>query len=736
MARVGRYHAGVPIPWERPHLVKLGAVPGPAIVSRPVPEPSASSRPLLRSPPWSRLPYLTPRPLPRVAVAAHAFTLVAALSVWAYLDRNLWFFGDEWDFLTRRGLHGAYFSIWAPHNEHWSVLPILLWRAMYSLEHLSSYWPYVIPLLLAHVVVVHLVWRRCLREGADVWVATMLALLLALLGTGSENLTWAFQIGFVSSLLFGLLAMEVAEGPARPRAPRLTAPLARDVTVAALSLAALMCSTVGLATTLALGFVLLSRNGWRRAVRALGAPLGAFVTWFALAGHNGLKDTGDQLSASVLAKVPEFVSSNLSQALGHAAGWGSGGTALAVVLSGWLLWRSPSLFRAHPAVLGAAVAAVAFYVLAALGRDRISATMSPSRYAYVGAALLVPAIALLMSAAISAPGRLGAGGRPATGLVRAPASGPAVEPGPAVAVDAAARRERGAVRRAADRRQVPGLVRAVLVVLVVAATASNVVSGVRFARSRTVYVRGLENEIVTSGALLQAPAQLARAIDTYPIWASGFAAGYLTPAMLADLYRERLLPRARPALMTAGELLNDESWLDLTGRRRPMFEGRFQLLGAAGLTVSRTGSGGLGGSRGGAVRRAGGSGARPKALVGWPPGPGTCALARPYGRYLVRRFPTSLRFGLAETARSGALWVSLGPAGGLLLVYLARPWGLDGFPGGVALEGQQVRVPAGGGIWLNDSVPAHDLVVQLPAAAPAEVCALSLGAPRGPGSVV
>ena len=89
----------------------------------------------------------------------------AAFGVWAYLDRNLWFFGDEWDFLTRRGLHGASFSIWAPHNEHWSVLPILLWRAIYSLAHLSTYWPYLVPLLLAHVAVVHLVWRRSCGMG-------------------------------------------------------------------------------------------------------------------------------------------------------------------------------------------------------------------------------------------------------------------------------------------------------------------------------------------------------------------------------------------------------------------------------------------------------------------------------------------------------------------------------------------------------------------------------------------
>ena len=248
------------------------------------------------------------------------------------------------------------------------------------------------------------------------------------------------------------------------------------------------------------------------------------------------------------------MTSNLSQALGHVAGRGSVGAPLAIVVLVWLLWRSPGLFRRHPGALGGAAAAVLFYVLAAVGRDRIGATVSPSRYAYVGAALLLPALALLMSGVIAAVARY-------------------------------------AVPTAFSGWRLDAAARAVLVSLVVAATVSNAVAGVSFARSRTVYVRGLENEIVTTGALLQSPVQLARAIDPYPIWASGFAAGYLTPGLLAHLYREGLLPRARPGLMTASELLNDESWLDLTGKRSLPFNGRFRLLGAVGLTLSPVASG-------------------------------------------------------------------------------------------------------------------------------------------------
>jgi hypothetical protein len=630
------------------------------------------------------------RPGP-AALAAHGLTLAAAFTVWAYLDRNLWFFGDEWDFLTRRGLHGAYLSIWAPHNEHWSVLPILLWRAIYSLWHLSSYWPYLVPLLLAHTAVVHLVWRRCLRDGADIWLASAAALLFALLGTGAENLVWAFQIGFVSSVALGFWALDVAEGPWLSPSRWLTTPIRRDAAAAALGLAALMCSTVGLATMVALGVVVLARDGCRRTARVLVVPAVSFALWFVLAGRSGLRDTGDRITASVIAKTPHFVATNLGQALGHTAGWGTGSDVLALMLAAWLLWRVPALLRERPAVAGGALAAVVFYALAALGRDRISATLSPSRYAYVGAALLLPAVVASLSDAVS---------------WLAPAANPS------------------AGRGSCGRWGISRLLRPVLVLAVVAATASNMAAGVRFARSRTAYVRGLENEIVTAGALLQSPSQFALAIDRYPVWASGFAAGYLTPAVLATLYRQGLLPRARPALMTTGELLNDESWLDLDGKGGRLFAGHFELVGSAGLGVRQLTSGPTRSASGGAQ-------APPSAVPGplWPAGPSRCYQAQPQGRYQQRSFPTTLRFALAGGARSGSLWLSLGADGGLVLISVAEPWGLAGLPGAAAAEGEQVRVPAGGHLWLNDSRPRDDLVVQLGGRQRAEVCGLAPARP-------
>ena len=247
----------------------------------------------------------------------------------------------------------------------------------------------------------------CARAPTHGWLP-LWPYLFALLGAGAEDLAWAFQIGFVSSVLFGLLSMEVAEGP--PSAGDIPFPLRtfhgpvawRDVAASLLALAALMCSTVGVAAGVALGVLLLGRFGWQRALRALAMPAGAFLIWFALAGRSGLKETGDYLGMSVLTRVPTFVATNLAADVGKTAGWARGGHVLAIAVLAWVLWHSwgrHGLFRRHPAVLGGAVAAIVFYALAAFGRDRISATDAPSRYAYVGIAFMLPTFALILTAA-------------------------------------------------------------------------------------------------------------------------------------------------------------------------------------------------------------------------------------------------------------------------------------------------------------------------------------------------
>src|SRR3954468_2055543 len=68
----------------------------------------------------------------RLALTVHVLVLVGGFSALLSCTRGQWFYGDEWDFLGHRGLAGAERSLWAPHNEHWSTGPILIYRGLYA----------------------------------------------------------------------------------------------------------------------------------------------------------------------------------------------------------------------------------------------------------------------------------------------------------------------------------------------------------------------------------------------------------------------------------------------------------------------------------------------------------------------------------------------------------------------------------------------------------------------------
>ena len=88
---------------------------------------------------------------------------------------GLWFFTDEWAFLTGRSLtgSGAVAGLFVPHNEHWSTIPVLVYRAPFHLFGLRTYVPNVaitIGLQLATSLLLYLL-LRC----ADIhpWAASL-----------------------------------------------------------------------------------------------------------------------------------------------------------------------------------------------------------------------------------------------------------------------------------------------------------------------------------------------------------------------------------------------------------------------------------------------------------------------------------------------------------------------------------------------------------------------------------
>ena len=120
-----------------------------------------------------------------------------------------WFFRDDWFFITDRDL--SVNGLFDDHNGHWSTSPVLVFRALYATVGLNSYAPYKATVVVAHLVVAVCIRAIMRRYGVGPWLATALAGSFVLLGSGREDILWAFQIGFTFSVLFGLLYLVLVD---------------------------------------------------------------------------------------------------------------------------------------------------------------------------------------------------------------------------------------------------------------------------------------------------------------------------------------------------------------------------------------------------------------------------------------------------------------------------------------------------------------------------------------------
>ena len=141
---------------------------------------------------------------PRAPVAALAAVSAFAFALLMYLDRGVTFYYDEWSFVIARQGHSADVFL-QPHNEHIVVAPVISYKALFAVVGLGHHWPYFLVLLVMHLLLglgVYLL----VRPRAGAWPAVMAAALILFAGLAWQNMIWAFQIGFVGSVLGGVWA--------------------------------------------------------------------------------------------------------------------------------------------------------------------------------------------------------------------------------------------------------------------------------------------------------------------------------------------------------------------------------------------------------------------------------------------------------------------------------------------------------------------------------------------------
>jgi hypothetical protein len=336
--------------------------------------------------------------------ARWAFRAVLAGSVIVlYLvGRHQWFIRDDWAFIfTREKIHrasGLDDMLFMAQDGHWMTLPIIAYRIIHAIFGTGSYWPYLIPTMACHLGLAAMVRRLSLRVGVTPWTATILAGMLAVFGSGWENIVFAIQLVYNLSLLAFLVHLSLIDHDGPPNR--------RDAAGVIAGLVAVSSSGFGPFFVVGTLVFILLRRRWKAAAIATIPTVLASAWWWYFWGQD---PAGESLN-SPISGVPAYVNRGLSAVFqGMTSTASLVGISLLATLA-VLLWRQRDA-AAHDLMLSLAVTAASIYVGLATQRGGFGLeTAANSRYVYIGAALLMPAFGVAVDQLIRvAPPALWAG---------------------------------------------------------------------------------------------------------------------------------------------------------------------------------------------------------------------------------------------------------------------------------------------------------------------------------------
>ena len=139
-----------------------------------------------------------------------ALALVALVAL-IWFGRDMTFYHDEYAMILLRDL--SVNGIFSPHNEHLSATLVVLYRTLLGTVGTASYWPYLLVTFALHIAVAGIVYVVVRREAGMGWALGAMAVVL-MLGSGGDDILWAFQSGTIGAVAAGMAAVVVA--PKRP----------------------------------------------------------------------------------------------------------------------------------------------------------------------------------------------------------------------------------------------------------------------------------------------------------------------------------------------------------------------------------------------------------------------------------------------------------------------------------------------------------------------------------------
>ena len=309
--------------------------------------------------------------------------LVGSVLVLYLVGRHQWFIRDDWAFIfTREKVHqasGLASMLFMAQDGHWMTGPILIFRGLHAVFGTGAYWPYLIPTMACHLGIVAMVRKLTLRVGVTPWTATILAGMLAVFGSGWENIVFAIQLTYNLSLLGFLVHLYLIDhdGP----------PDRRDALGVIAGLVAVSSSGFGPFFILGTLLFMVMRRRWKAAAIATVPTIVASAWWWVYWGQD---PAGDSHRGSV-SGLPAYINRGLESVFQAMTSTVSlVGISLLATLA-VLLWRHRDA-AAHDLMFSLAVTAAAMYVGLAIQRGGFGvATAANSRYVYIGAVLFMPA---------------------------------------------------------------------------------------------------------------------------------------------------------------------------------------------------------------------------------------------------------------------------------------------------------------------------------------------------------
>ena len=283
--------------------------------------------------------------------------------------RDTTFYWDEWDFIqgSRRG---GLDVLLTPHNGHLSIVPILIYRALFASVGLRDYAAYRITLIAIHLACC-LLFFLLARRAVGRTLALLMTFLLLLVGNAWQDLLTPFQMSFLISLATGLLAFLLIDRPST---------LGKVVAAASL-VVSIGSSGVGIPMVAAAAVLILARPDRWSTIWIVMPAASLYGLWY-------IADGVPQAKLSNVPHISTYLIRSAAGAMGGMLGVGTDWGLILVPIAVAFLSLRMCRMSISPSMAASLTVAGTFWLLIAMARASLG-DADANRYIYPGALFIL-----------------------------------------------------------------------------------------------------------------------------------------------------------------------------------------------------------------------------------------------------------------------------------------------------------------------------------------------------------